>query len=330
MNTSAVEYDLIIVGGGPIGLTCAIEAEKKGISYIVLEKGTLVDSLYHFPTNMTFFSTSALLEIGDVPFISHSDKPTRREALEYFRRVQEAWDLNIRFYEEVTAIEKNGELFSITTPKRNYKSSYVIVATGFYGQPKLMDVPGEELDKVRHYYQEAHPYLGQKVLVVGAANSACDVALELFHKGADVTMVVRGEGINPRVKYWIRPNIENRIKEGSIKAYFKSQILRIEEDQVLIQTPEGQKIIPNDYVLAMTGYVPDYPFLDKIGILRNDQEPGKPQVDPETLESNIENLFLAGVIVAGDRTSTLFIENSRVHAEIIMEQIKKKEKVLQA
>ncbi len=329
MNKSADEYELIIVGGGPIGLTCAIEAEKKGISYVILEKGTLVDSLYHFPTNMTFFSTSSLLEIGDVPFISHSDKPTRREALEYFRRVQEAWNLNIHYYEEVTDIDKSGDLFSVTTSRQQYISSYVVVATGFYGQPKLMNVPGEQLDKVRHYYQEAHPYLGQKVLVVGAANSACDVALELFHKGAEVTMVVRGDGINPRVKYWIRPNIENRIKEGSIKAFFNTQIIRIEEDQVIIETPDGQESIPNDYVLAMTGYVPDYPFLDKIGIERDDLDAGKPQVDPDTLESNVENLFLAGVIVAGSRTSTLFIENSRIHAQVIMQQIKKKEKVMQ-
>lgn len=328
MMTSSDEYELIIVGGGPIGLTCAIEAEKKGISYVIIEKGTLVDSLYNFPTNMTFFSTSALLEIGDVPFISHSDKPTRREALEYFRRVQESWNLNIHYYEEVTAIEKNQDQFSVTTSRKQYTCQYVIVATGFYGQPKLMNIPGEDLPKVRHYYREAHPYIGQKVLVVGAANSACDVALELYHKGSEVTMVIRGDQINPRVKYWIKPNIENRIKEGSIKAFFNSEIKRIEEDKVIIRTQEGIKIIPNDYVLAMTGYVPDYNFLDKIGIERDPEDNGRPNVDPETLESNIENMFLAGVIVAGAKTSTLFIENTRVHAQIIMQQILAREKVM--
>lgn len=328
MNQTTEAYDLVIVGGGPIGLTCAIEAERQGLSYIILEKGALVDSLYHFPTNMTFFSTSALLEIGDVPFISHSDKPTRREALEYFRRVQEAWKLNIHYYEEVTNVDKMSGYFTVVTSKGVYESTYVIVATGFFGQPKMMDVPGEDLPKVHHYYREVHPYIGQKVLVVGAANSACDVALELFHKGSEVTMVIRGAEINPRVKYWIRPNIENRIREGSIQAFFNSTISRIGDDEVEIQTPEGLQVIPNDYVLAMTGYLPDYEFLDRIGIMRDPEDTDKPHVNPETFESNIENLYLAGVVVAGSRTSTLFIENSRIHGRIILQDIKEKEKVI--
>lgn len=329
MTAAKEEFDMIIVGGGPIGLACAIEAKKQGLSYLILEKGTLVNSLYHFPTNMTFFSTSALLEIGNVPFISHSDKPTRRESLEYFRRVLESWDLNIHFYEEVTDIDKKGDHFAVTTPKNTYRSTYVIVATGFYGKPKLMNVPGEDLPKVRHYYKEVHPYIGQRVLIVGAANSACDVALELYHKGAEVTMVIRGSEINPRVKYWIKPNIENRIKEGSIKAHFNSEIIAIEPDHVVVQTPEGQIEIPNDFVLAMTGYVPDFDFLDRIGVERDPEDPEKPMVDPETFETNVENLYLAGVVVAGSRTSTLFIENSRVHGGIIIQQIKEKEKVLE-
>lgn len=329
MTETTDDYELIIVGAGPIGLTCAIEARKHGISYVIIEKGTLVDSLYHFPTNMTFFSTSALLEIGDVPFISHSEKPTRREALEYFRRVQESWDLNIHYYEEVADINKIGDYFTVVTSRQEYNCRYVIAATGFYGQPKLMNVPGEELQKVRHYYREAHPYLGQKVLIVGAANSACDVALELYHKGSDVTMVIRGGEINPRVKYWIRPNIENRIKEGSIKAFFNSEVKYIKKDKVIIQTPHGEQVLSNDYVLAMTGYVPDYPFLDKIGIERDPEDEDRPRVNPDTLESNIDNLYLAGVIVAGAKTSTLFIENSRVHAKIIMQEIKEKEKVVE-
>lgn len=329
MNTPNEEFDLIIVGGGPIGLTCAIEAQAQNLSYVILEKGTLVNSLYHFPTNMTFFSTSALLEIGKVPFISHSDKPTRREALEYFRRVQESWDLNIHYYEEVTDIQKKADSFTVVTSKQTYRSTYVIVATGFYGQPKMINVPGEDLPKVRHYYREVHPYIGQKVLIIGAANSACDVALELFHKGSEVTMVVRGSEINPRVKYWIKPNIENRIREGSIKAFFNSEVVAIEEDQVIVLTPEGKVSVPNDFVLAMTGYVPDFDFLDRIGVQRDPEDPEKPLVNPETFESNVENLYLAGVVVAGSKTSTLFIENSRVHGGIIIQQIKQKEKVLE-
>ncbi|HLU93245.1 MAG TPA: YpdA family putative bacillithiol disulfide reductase [Membranihabitans sp.] len=328
MAESTTEYDLIIVGGGPIGLTCAIEAQKQNLSYLILEKGTLVDSLYHFPTNMTFFSTSALLEIGNVPFISHSDKPTRREALEYFRRVQESWNLNIHYYEEVTDIKKRAGYFSVTSSRDRYQCTFVIVATGFYGLPKMMNVPGENLPKVRHYYREVHPYIGQKVLIVGAANSACDVALELFHKGSDVTMVIRGDEINPRVKYWIKPNIENRIREGSIKAYFNSSVSAIEETRVVLNTPDGPITIPNDFVLAMTGYVPDFKFLDKIGVQRDPDDDLKPRVNTTTLESNVENLYLAGVIVAGARTSTLFIENSRVHAQIIIQEIKEKEKVI--
>src|SRR5690606_9482263 len=263
MAESTTEYDLIIVGGGPIGLTCAIEAQKQNLSHLIIDKGMLVKTLYRFPTNMTFFSTSALLEIGNVPFISHSDKPTRREALEYFRRVQESWNLNIHYYEEVTDIKKRAGYFSVTSSRDRYQCTYVIVATGFYGLPKMMNVPGENLPKVRHYYREVHPYIGQKVLIVGAANSACDVALELFHKGSEVTMVVRGDEINPRVKYWIKPNIENRIREGSIKAYFNSSVSAIEETRVVLNTPDGQITIPNDVALAMTGYVPGSKFLYK-------------------------------------------------------------------
>ncbi|WP_236980081.1 YpdA family putative bacillithiol disulfide reductase [Membranihabitans maritimus] len=323
-------FDLVIVGGGPIGMACAIEAEKKKLNYIVIEKGALVNSLFNFPTNMTFFSTSKLLEIGGVPFISHSEKPTRREALEYFRRVYDAWNLNMAFYEEVENLKKLDESFIITTSHRKIQAKYVVLATGFYGQEKKMDVPGENLDKVRHYYREAHPYIGQDILVVGAANSACDVALELFHKGSNVTMVIRGDTINKRVKYWIRPNIENRIKEGSIKAFFNSTVESIHPDFVIIKTPNGEEKIPNDYVLAMTGYTPDFTFLDNLGIERNPSDSNLPDVDPDTLETNIENLFLAGVIVAGNYTSKLFIENARSHAKVILSEILEKEKYLES
>lgn len=321
-------YDLIIVGAGPIGLNCAIEAKKAGLNYIILEKGVLVNSLYHFPTNMTFFSTSNLLEIGGVPFIAHSEKPTRRESLEYFRRVAESWKLNIHFYEEVKSIVKDSDnIFQVTSSKKEYSAKTVIIATGFYDHFRPLNVPGEDLPKVKHYYDEPHPYVGQKVAVIGAANSACDVALETFYKGAEVTMVVREPNIYEKVKYWIRPNIENRIKEGSIKAYFNSTVKEIRKNEIIIKTPEGEKILENDFVLAMTGYLPNYGFFEKIG-LEISEDPNKiPNHDPETLESNLAGLYLAGVIITGMQTSKLFIENTRIHAGIIIRDILKTIKI---
>ncbi|MEO1434930.1 MAG: YpdA family putative bacillithiol disulfide reductase [Bacteroidota bacterium] len=319
------QYDIIIVGAGPIGLVVAIEAQKAGLNYLVIEKGSLTDSLFHFPVNMTFFSTSVRLEIGGVPFISHSDKPTRREALEYYRRVADSWALNIQFYEEVEHLEPHiieehrGHI--LHTSKKTYYTKNVVLATGFYGKPRLLHVPGEELSKVRHYYTEAHPYIGQKILVVGAANSACDLALELYHKGAEVQMVIRKAALNPRVKYWIKPNIENRIKEGSITAYFNSTISKITENTVEIQSPEGKKTISNDFVLAMTGYQPDYDFLTRMGVQFEADEGQSPILDPETLATPTPGLYLAGVVAAGLHTSKLFIENTRHHGQIILEDI---------
>src|SRR5687768_3212348 len=230
--------DIIIVGAGPLGMTCAIEAKRAGLDAIMIDRGMLVNTLFHFPTNMTFFSTSQLLEIGDVPFISHGEKPTRRESLEYYRRVYESWDLPAKLYEEVKKVRKEDDHFKIETTKDTYESKAVIIATGFYDLPVMMNVPGEDLPKVSHYYSEPHPYVNQKVAVIGAANSACDVALELFYKGAEVTMIIRSGEINDRVKYWIKPNIENRIAEGSIKAYFNSEVTRITEDTIDVKTPD--------------------------------------------------------------------------------------------
>ena len=318
-------YDLLIVGAGPIGMTCAIEAQKTGLKYVVIEKGVLVNSLYNFPTNMTFFSTSKKLEIGGIPFISHNEKPTRREALEYFRRVNEDWKLNINFYEKVLTINKlDNNFFQINTSKKTYQSKSIIIVTGFYDLPKVLDVPGGNLPKVKHYYDDWHPYIGQKVAVVGAANSACDVALELYHKGANVTMVVRKDSISPRVKYWIKPNIENRIKEGSIPAFFNSNIAEIKEGKITIQTPDEIINIENDFVLAMTGYLPDYDFFKKIGIQFQDDEYQTPIHDEVTLETNIPNLYIAGVIKAGKYTSKYFIENTREHATMILKDILRK------
>ena len=318
------KYDVIIIGGGPIGLACGIEAKKKGLSYIILEKGCLVNSLYHYPANMTFFSTSEKLEIGNVPFISHGHKPTRSESLEYYRRVKQSWDLNVHLYEKVEKVQKGAETrFDVITAKGRYLSDSVIVATGFYDKPNYMNVPGEDLPKVEHYYKEPHPYANQKVLVVGAANSAVDAALETYRKDAEVTMVVRGEAISHRVKYWIKPDIDNRIKEGSIKAYFNSEVAEIREHEVDIKTPEGIVTIENDFVLAMTGYQPDFSFLQNIGIVLCDDETRMPTHNQETYESNMPGLYVAGVVCGGMVTSKWFIENSREHAEIVIEKISK-------
>ena len=316
------QYDLVIIGGGPIGMNCGIEAKKAGLDYVILEKGVLVNSLYNFPTNMTFFSTSNLLEIGDVPFIAHSDKPTRKEALEYFRRVQESWDLKIKLYTEVQSMQANAEgLYQIDTNKGTYLAHSVVVSTGFYDTPRMLGIPGEDLPKVKHFYDDPHPYVDQKVLVIGAANSACDVALETYYKGAEVTMAIRESEIYPKVKYWIRPNIENRIKEGSIKAHFNTTVKEIRECEVVLNTPEGEVTLENDFVLAMTGYKPNYSLFEALQIPVTDDEQKAPIHNEETLETELPNVYVAGVINAGMQTSKLFIENTRVHSGMIVKAI---------
>ncbi len=319
------QFSLIIIGGGPIGLACAIEAQQKGIDYIILEKGCLVNSLYNYPTNMTFFSTSERLEIGDVPFVSNLPKPTRPEALEYYRRVATSKKINITLYEEVTDIKKDGKnKFSVTTNKKEYIANYVIIATGFYDIPYLLNVPGENLSKVTHYYKEPHAYAFQNVLVVGAQNSAVDAALETWRKGATVTMVVRGTEIGQRVKYWVRPDIVNRIEEGSIKAYFNSSVIAIREKEVDLQTPDGKITIPNDWVIALTGYQPNLKFLQKINVSLSNDAVKLPFINEATHETNIEGIYLAGVICGGMNTHRLFIENSREHAKRILADILQK------
>lgn len=319
------KFDLIIIGGGPTGLSCAIAAEKAGLNYVILEKGVLVNSIYHFPIDMTFFSTSRLLEIGGTPFVSHSDKPTRREALEYYRRIVENWKLRIRLYEPVENMQRTAEgHYLLKTPKNTYLAQSVIISTGFYDTPRLLNVPGEDLPKVKHYYDDAHIYVGQNVLVIGAANSACDVALETFYKGAKVTMAIRESEIYPRVKYWIRPNIENRIKEGSIKAYFNTTVKEIRPGEVILQNPEETFTISNDFVLAMTGYLPNYAFLESLGLEIPDEVPRIPIHNAETLETSLPNVYLAGVVCAGMNTSKLFIENTRDHGDIIVQNILEK------
>lgn len=314
-------YDVIIVGAGPIGLACAIEAVKRNLSYIVIEKGCLVNSIFNYPTNMTFFSTSERLEIGDVPFISHGVKPTRTEALEYYRRVKDSWKLNVVTYEAVKNIVNNEDLFYVETSKENYYSKYIIIATGFFDFPNLMNIPGEELEKVKHYYVEPHPFAYQNVLVIGGGNSAVDVALETYRRGANVTMVIRNSTLEENVKYWVRPDIENRIKEGEITAYYNSSVIEIKEKSVIIETEKGNIEIENDFVLAMTGYQPDFSFLSSAGIGFINDDKRIPEFNSENYETNINKLFLAGVVCGGMDTGKWFIENARLHAPKIFDQI---------
>lgn len=318
-------FNIIIIGGGPIGLACGLEAKKAGLSYLIIEKGTLVNSLYNYPVNMTFFSTSERLEIGGIPFVSNNAKPTRNEGLEYYRRVAISGGLHVKLFEEVTEVKKQ-EYFIVTTSKQKYKADNIIVCTGFYDIPYLLNVKGEELKKVKHYYNDPHFYAFQKVLVVGAANSAVDAALETWRKGAEVTMVIKKDKISDRVKYWVKPDIENRIAEGSIKAYFNSTIAAISDHEVDIKTPEGIVTIENDWVLAMTGYQPNLNFLRKLGIQLSDDDVCKPTYSEENYETNIPGIYIAGVICGGMNTHRLFIENSREHAVKIVSDIKAKTK----
>lgn len=319
-----MKFDLIIIGGGPIGLACALEAKKYELNYCILEKGCLVNSLYNYPYNMTFFSTSERLEIGGIPFVSISSKPTRNEALEYYRRVTLSKHLNVHLQEPVLSIEDTGNGYLVKTPKTIYTTTYIVIAIGFYDLPVLMNVPGESLSKVTHYYREPHFYGMRKVVVVGANNSAVDAALETYRKGAEVTMIIRGNEIGKRVKYWVKPDIENRITEGSIKAFFNSTVSAVGEDSVDIQTPDGIVTIPNDYVIAATGYQPQFDFLRKAGVKLSQDEVLKPEYNPVTMESNKKNIYLAGVVCGGMDTHTWFIENSREHAALIMNDIASK------
>ncbi|KAA1243278.1 YpdA family putative bacillithiol disulfide reductase [Aquimarina sp. RZ0] len=313
--------DLIIIGGGPIGIACALEAKKKGIEYLIIEKGPITNSLYNYPQNMQFFSSSEKLEIDEIPFISNEVKPKRNEALEYYRRIVTSNNIHIHLFEKVISIKKKDTTFQAVTEKNRYTASYIIVATGFYDLPKLMNVPGEELRKVSHYYRDPHFFAKQKLVVVGASNSAVDAALECYRKGADVTLIVRGPEIGKRVKYWVKPDIENRIKAGEINVFFNTTVKEILPDKILLNTTKGEVTLDNDYVLALTGYMPNFSFLRSIGVQLSDDEKLYPQYNNETMESNVENLYLAGVICGGMDTHVWFIENSRIHAKTIIKNI---------
>ena len=314
-------FDIVIVGGGPIGIACGLEAQKNGLSYVIIEKGPIVNSLFNYPINMQFFSSSELLEIDEIPFISKEVKPKRNEALEYYRRIVSSNKLSINLFEKVEDVQKSNDMFKVVTDKNEYSASNVIIATGFYDIPNLLDIPGEDLDKVSHYYKDPHFYASQKLAVIGSSNSAVDAALECYRKGAAVTMIIREPEVGQRVKYWVRPDIINRIEEGSIKAYFNANVKEIHPDKLLVKTSDGEIEIDNDFVLALTGYKPNFAFLEKLGIHLSKDEKRLPKYNQETMETNIDGLYLAGVICGGMETHKWFIENSRIHAPMIINSI---------
>jgi len=314
------EFDVIVIGGGPIGIACGLEAKKKGLSYLIIEKGPIVNSLFNYPINMQFFSSSEKLEIDEIPFISKESKPKRNEALEYYRRIVTSNQLNIHLFEKVLKVTKDAR-FVVKTDKSRYSAVNIIVATGFYDIPNFLNVPGEDMPKVSHYYKDPHFYASQKLAVVGASNSAIDAALECWRKGAEVTLIIRGPEVGTRVKYWVRPDIINRIEEGSIAAYYNSQVKEIKTTELIIDTPKGEVTLDNDFVLALTGYRPNFKFLERLGIELSHDEKKLPHYNPDTMETNVKGLYLAGVICGGMETHKWFIENSRIHAPIIIDSI---------
>ncbi len=314
-------FDLVIIGGGPIGIACGLEAKKQGLTYLIIEKGPIVNSLFNYPSNMQFFSSSEKLEIDEIPFISKEAKPKRDEALEYYRRIVTSNQLNIHLFEKVEGVHKSAGAFKVTSEKASYSALNIVVATGFYDLPNTLNIPGEDLPKVSHYYLNPHFYASQKLAIIGASNSAIDAALECYRKGSDVSLIIRGPEVGQRVKYWVRPDIINRIEEGSIKAYYNSQVKEILKDQVIIATPDGEIAIENDFVLALTGYMPNFEFLEKLGIELSKDEKKLPSYNPDSMESNVSGLYLAGVICGGMETHKWFIENSRIHAKIIINDI---------
>ena len=318
-------FDVVVVGAGPTGLACGIELQQRGLKTVLVEKGCVVNSIYHYPANMTFFTTPELLEIGNIPMTSLNDKPNRTEALKYYRKVAEHFRLEIRQYERVDRIAGGDGAFQVFTTDRlecrhEYQARKIVLATGYYDVPNMLDVPGEELGKVLHYYNEAHPYYNHDVAVIGAKNSAAIAALELLWTGARVTLIHRGAGISDSVKYWIKPNIENRIKNGEIRAYFHSRVVEIRPDSIRVATPDGEVLLKNDFVFALIGYRPDLAFLNATGIAL-EPDTLRPRTNPETLESERAGVYLAGVIVAGMHTNEIFIENGRLHGRLIAEAI---------
>ncbi len=329
MSRSESIYDVLVIGAGPTGLACAIDAQRAGFSVIVVDKGCLCNSLFHYPANMTFFTTPELLEIGGMPFASPNQKPSRNEALEYYRKVADHYRLQVLQYHAVDSVAGRDGEFTVHTTDRfgrevAINARKLIVATGYYDLPNYLGIQGEELSKVKHYYDEAHPFAGLKVLVIGGKNSAAIAALDLWRHGAHVTLVHRGTEMHRHVKYWILPDIQNRIKNGEVKAYFSSTVEEITEDEVTLETPEGRVTIENDFVFALTGYHPDFEFIERLGVSLDAANDRCPRCDAGTLESNVAGIYLAGVIVAGERTNEIFIENGRFHGKLIADSLRSK------
>jgi thioredoxin reductase (NADPH) len=314
-------YDLLVVGAGPTGLACAIEAQKAGFRAVLVDKGCVCNSLFHYPSHMTFFTTPELLEIGDIPFPSPNPKPTRNEALQYYRHVAAYYRLDVRQYHRVERVTGSDGAFTVHTLDRfgrlgKLQARKLAIATGYYDLPNYLHVPGENLSKVHHYYFDPHPFFGMDVVVIGGKNSAAIAALELWRSGARVTLIHRDAEMHRHVKYWIKPDIENRIKNGEVRGLFNSHVVEITPDAVVVATPAGLETLKNDFVFAMTGYHPDFTFLEALGI-RFEGADKLPVCNPQTLESNVAGIYLAGVIVAGSRTNEIFIENGRFHGRQI-------------
>ncbi len=328
-------HDVLVIGAGPTGLACAIDAQNEDLDVLLVDKGCLTNSLFHYPAHMTFFTTPELLEIGDMPFSSPNQKPTRAEALEYYRKVADHYQLDIRQYERVDGVSGSDGDFRVHTVDRFerehiHRTRKIIVSTGYYDLPNYLGIPGEDLPKVAHYYNEPHPFFAQDVLVIGGKNSAAIAALDLWRHGARVTLVHRGAELHRHIKYWIKPDIENRIKNGEVTAYFESSVTNISEDNVTLATPEGEKILPNHFVFALTGYHPDFRFIESLGVKLDPDNARCPICKPETLESNVPGIYVAGVVVAGERTNEIFIENGRFHGALIAKDLAEKLKAVPA
>lgn len=319
------QADAIIVGGGPCGLAAAIALQNIGLQPIVIEKGNIVNSIYNYPTHQTFFSTSERLAIGDVPFIIEGRKPKRNQALVYYREVVRLKNIQVNRFEKVNSVKKNDALFTVTTDKEVYETPYVVIATGYYDHPNYLKIKGEQLPKVFHYFKEGHEFFDTDVLVIGGKNSAVDAALELNKAGARVTVVYRGNEYSPSIKPWVLPEFDGVVRNGEVKMHFNTNVLEIREHEVVLEIDGQEEVLQNDFVFAMTGYHPDHSFIRAMGVTIDD-ETGRPFITPETMETNIEGLFIAGVIAAGNNANEIFIENGRFHGDSIAQTIAKRTK----